>query len=399
MVVRHRQLTTASSWLADAAVREIDCGGLTALNLESLVDLAGGTAVLAAGGLLIGMAFGGFAQMSKFCLRSAVIEFSQGVLGSKVAIWLLTFSAAVMATQVIIAFGLLDVTGARQLAARGSLSGSIIGGLMFGAGMILARGCASRLLVLSATGNLRALVSGLVLTIVAQASLRGVLSPLREMLSELWTVQGGPSRDLLSLANDGPWLGLWLGVLWLACGLALARRARIGLGVGASAVGVGLTVASGWLFTYIVSQLSFSPVQIKSISFTGPSADTLMGLINSTSVPLGFDTGLVPGVFAGSLLAALMTGEWKVQGFHDGPGMWRYLIGATLMGFGGMLAGGCAVGAGVTGGAIFALTAWIALAAMWGGAIVTHLVVDGKPARSVPAGPMIDNRSTATEKG
>jgi uncharacterized membrane protein YedE/YeeE len=358
------------------------------LNLESLVDLAGGTVVLAAGGLLIGMAFGGFAQVSKFCLRSAVIEFSQGVLGSKVAIWLLTFSAAVAVTQAIIAFGLLDVTGARQLAARGSLSGSIIGGLMFGAGMILARGCASRLLVLSATGNLRALVSGLVLTIVAQASLRGVLSPAREMLSELWTVQGGPSRNLLSLANAGPQLGLWLGVSWLACGLWLARRARIGYGVGASAVGVGLTVAAGWLFTYIVSEFSFSPVQVKSISFTGPSADTLMGLINSTSVPLGFDTGLVPGVFAGSLLAALMTGQWKVQGFHDGPGMWRYLIGAALMGFGGMLAGGCAVGAGVTGGSIFALTAWIALAAMWAGAIVTHLVVDGEVASSVLGEPL-----------
>ncbi len=367
------------------------------MNLETLVDLAGGAALLSAGGLLIGMAFGGFAQVSKFCLRSAVIEFSQGTLGSKVAIWLLTFSAAVATSQALIAFGLLDVSEARQLAARGSLSGSIIGGLMFGAGMILARGCASRLLVLSATGNLRALVSGLVLTVVAQASLRGVLSPAREMLSELWTVQGGSSRNLLSLVNAGPQLGLWLGLLWLACGLVLARGARIGYRVVASAVGVGLTVAAGWQFTYVVSQFSFSPVQIKSISFTGPSADTLMGLINSTSVPLGFDTGLVPGVFAGSLLAALMTGEWKVQGFHDGPGMWRYLIGATLMGFGCMLAGGCAVGAGVTGGAIFALTAWIALAAMWAGAIATHLVLDRKVARSAQAEPSIDSGSTATD--
>ena len=50
----------------------------------------------------------------------------------------------------------------------------------------------------------------------------------------------------------------------------------------------------------------------------------------------------------------------------------RYVAGATLMGFGGMLAGGCAVGAGVTGGAIFSLTAWVALAAMWAGAALTH---------------------------
>jgi uncharacterized protein len=99
--------------------------------------------------------------------------------------------------------------------------------------------------------------------------------------------------------------------------------------------------------------------------------------VNSPSLPLGFDTGLVPGVFAGSLIAALIRGEWKIQGFHDGPSTGRYLVGAVLMGFGGMLAGGCAVGAGVTGGSIFALTAWVALAAMWAGAIFTHLMIDG----------------------
>lgn len=358
--------------------------------MEWLIDIAGETAVLAAGGLLIGMLFGACAQLSKFCLRSAVIEFSKGLLGAKVAIWLLTFSAAVAATQTAIGFGWLDVSTARQLATRGSLSGALIGGLLFGAGMILARGCASRLLVLSATGNLRALVSGLVLTIVAQASLRGALSPLREMLSELWTVPGGPSRNLLSAANAGTWLGAALGVSWLACALWLARRAGIGRHAGVSAIGAGLAVAIGWLFTFHVAQSSFSLVQIRSISFIGPSADTLMGLINSPSLPWGFDTGLVPGVFAGSLFASLLTGEWKMQGFKDGPSMTRYLSGASLMGFGGMLAGGCAVGAGVTGGAIFASTAWTALAAMWAGALVTHYVVDEKFSNSTAPGMPLD---------
>jgi hypothetical protein len=313
-----------------------------------------------------------------------VIEFSQGQFGAKVAIWLITFSAALGVTQFAIMAGLLDVGEARQLAARGSLSGSIIGGLMFGAGMIMARGCASRLLVLSGTGNLRALVTGLILTIVSQASLRGVLSPVRETLSELWTVQGGPSRNLLSMAHAGPWLGAVLGLAGLAWAFWLARRARVGIGAGLSAVGVGLAVFAGWLITYVMSQHSFNPITIKSVSFTGPSADTLMGLINSPSVPLGFDTGLVPGVFAGALVASLIGREWKLQGFQDGgPSMQRYAAGAVLMGFGGMLAGGCAVGAGVTGGAIFAVTAWLALVSMWAGALVTHLIMDGNVASGI----------------
>jgi uncharacterized membrane protein YedE/YeeE len=371
-VIEHRMSQHA------AASLRIDLSRPTGapLDIDSLIERFGDTAALTAGGLLVGFAFGACAQRSKFCLRAAVIEFSQGQFGPKLAIWLLTFSAALAATQMAIAVGLLDVSEARQLAARGSLSGSILGGLMFGAGMIMARGCASRLLVLSATGNLRALVTGLILTIVAQASLRGVLSPARESLSEIWTVQGGPSRNLLSLVNADAVLGAVLGVSGLAFAGWLARRARVGAVTALSAIGVGLAVFAGWLITYTLSQHSFSPITIKSVSFTGPSADTLMGLINSPSVPLGFDIGLVPGVFAGALIASLLGRDWQLQGFHDGLSMRRYAAGAFLMGFGGMLAGGCAVGAGVTGGAIFAVTAWLALAAMWLGALVTHVMMD-----------------------
>jgi uncharacterized membrane protein YedE/YeeE len=51
------------------------------------------------------------------------------------------------------------------------------------------------------------------------------------------------------------------------------------------------------------------------------------------------------------------------------------------MGFGSMLAGGCAVGAGVTGGSVFALTAWVTLAGMWVGAGLTDRLMDHKVAR------------------
>ena len=66
----------------------------------------------------------------------------------------------------------------RQIAAPGSLSGAAIGGALFGTGMILARGCSSRLLVLAAQGNLRALLSGLVFAVTAQSALSGLLSGL-----------------------------------------------------------------------------------------------------------------------------------------------------------------------------------------------------------------------------
>ena len=139
-----------------------------------------------------------------------------------------------------------------------------------------------------------------------------------------------------------------------------------------AAFGVGIAIALGWYGTYMVAMHSFDVVEISSVTFTGPSTDTLMGLVNSTQLPLGFGVGLVPGVFVGAGAMALLTGEAKIQRFGPDTPMEVYLVGASLMGFGSMLAGGCAVGAGMSGDAIFALTAWVAVGCMWVGAMATH---------------------------
>ncbi|WP_067338352.1 YeeE/YedE family protein [Stappia indica] len=355
------------------------------MDMTGLLETLGEAETSALGGLLIGVAFGVFAQRSRFCLRAAAVEFARGSIGIKVATWLVTFSCAVLLTQWLIFSGALDVSEARQFAARGSLSGAIAGGALFGIGMVLARGCASRLLVLSATGNLRALLSGLIFAVAAEASIHGILSPLREQVAGMWTVSGREALDLLLLLRLPQEAGLWIGLLFVAGTTVFAFRARLPLSGWIGAAGVGATVAAGWWFTYQLAGQAFEPMTVKSMTFTGPSADTLMLVLTPPGEALDFDTGLVPGVFAGAALAALLAGEWRLQGFHDGHSMRRYIVGAVLLGFGGMLAGGCAVGAGVTGGSIFALTAWATLFAMWAAAGLTDLVVDRMAERRATA--------------
>ena len=97
------------------------------------------------------------------------------------------------------------------------------------------------------------------------------------------------------------------------------------------------------------------------------------------------DIGLVPGVFLGAFLAAALTRELQFQGFEGAGNMQRAMIGAALMGFGGMLAGGCAIGAGVTGTSIFVGTAWVALTSMWVGAVATDYLIDQKGRAAVAA--------------
>jgi uncharacterized membrane protein YedE/YeeE len=301
------------------------------------------------------------------------------------AIWLIAFFAALLATQIAVLSGVLDVSSARQLAATGSLSGAIIGGLLFGSGMILARGCASRLLVLSGTGNMRALIAGLVVTLVAQASYRGVLAPAREWVAGLWTIAGGSDRDLAAMLGVSHGGVILFGIAGLALGVGMAFRTRVQASRIVAGAFVGLAVALGWWLTWLIAANSFEVVPISSVTFTGPSTDTLMALVAERSIALNFGIGLVPGVFAGSAMMALLSREWKIQRFGPDTPMERYLIGAVMMGFGAMLAGGCAVGAGVSGGAILSLTAWIAVAAMWAGALLTSFVMKGFQPSASPA--------------
>ncbi|CAN0590742.1 unnamed protein product, partial [Ectocarpus sp. 12 AP-2014] len=259
--------------------------------LESAVEIYGTKAVLLIAGVLVGVLFGVTAQHSRFCLRAATVEVAEGRLGPRLSVWLIAFSAGVLCVQSSIAFGWLNVIEARQLATIGSISGALIGGALFGIGMILARGCASRLLILSSCGNLRALVTGLVLTLVAQASLRGVLSPMRETLAGIWTVPGGGARNLLEILGLSAWHAAVCAAFALALSFAWAHRNAVKVSHALSAAGVGSAVGLGWLLTYLIAQNSFDVVTISSVTFTGPSTDTLMAFVNAPDIPLGFGMG------------------------------------------------------------------------------------------------------------
>ena len=344
--------------------------------METLIDTFGEPTLMLALGLMVGTVFGLAAYRSRFCLRAATAELAEGRVGPKLMIWLAAFTTAVVSVQSAIWIGALDVSNARQLASVGSMSGAIIGGLMFGVGMILARGCASRLLVLSASGNMRAIITGLVLTLTAQASLSGFLSPVRENLAGLWLVNGGAARALF--APESPLLPVAIAL----CATCLMAVLVFGPRLGAprsdlvGAVVVGLAVYAGWQGSYAIANASFEMVAVQSVTFTGPSTDTLMTLVTAPTMPASFGMGLVPGVFFGAMVAAFVMGEARIQRFEPNVPMERYLLGGVLMGFGSMLAGGCAVGAGMSGGAIFAMTAWVAVLCMWIGAMTTHVLLD-----------------------
>ena len=343
------------------------------MEFYALIEWFGDNGFAASAGLLTGLVFGVAAEQSKFCLRAAAVEVARFKAGPRFAIWLPAFSTALLWTQCLQHLDLIDLGQSRWLASPGTLAGAIIGGFVFGIGMILARGCPGRLLVLGATGNLRAILSGLVFAVFAQMSLHGVLSPLRNGISGTW-VTHGPNPNLLQNAIV-PGSGIFIAILFAAAALFVAFRNRVSASTLIFGCGVGFAVAIGWFLTYTASQISFDPVPVGSLTFSGPSADMLMFLMSSDTV-IDFDIGLVCGVFVAAFLSALVSKRLSWQGWDSARAMRRYLSGSALMGFGAMTAGGCTIGAGVTGGSTFALTAWVALFSMWVGGMVTDRLVD-----------------------
>ncbi|MRX51204.1 YeeE/YedE family protein [Paracoccus sp. S-4012] len=345
------------------------------MDLAAIAETLGDLPAAALAGLIVGILFGAAAQRSAFCLRAATVEFARGNFGPRMAVWLLTFSSAVVWVQFARLSGWFEPQTARMIAVTGSISGAIIGGLIFGAGMILARGCPGRLLVLAATGNLRSILSGLVFAVTAQMALYGMLAELRNRLAMIWTTPDGRNVELIAGLGLPEWTGLALGCVCAVLALYLAWKNAVGPSILIFGAGVGVTVAIGYFLTYSLSQVAFDPVSVTSVTFTGPSANTLMAML-APFQGWSFDIGLVPGVFIGAFAAAWIGGTLRFQTFESPGQTRRAILGAVMMGFGGMLAGGCSIGNGVSGSSIFALTAWVALFSMWLGGMATDYLVD-----------------------
>jgi uncharacterized membrane protein YedE/YeeE len=345
------------------------------IEFSLITDFAGDAGAAGLVGAAIGLSFGFLAQRSSFCVRSAALELVSGRAGAALPVWLATLGAAILATQYLVATGQIELTSIRQLSEPTSLSAAMFGGLMFGVGMALARGCPSRHLVLAATGNLRSWVVISVFALVAIAAIAGPLSAPVRWIAGLWTVSPDHS-DLLANLGVGTVAGMMLGgaILSVAITFAIRRRATSWSMIGG--IGIGLLVALCWGLTSGLSGHTFEPTQVESLSFTAPLANTLTYVVATGAKDLSFDIGFVPAVLFGALLAALLSGELRWQRFTSWQSTFRYIAGAALMSMGSVMALGCAVG-NLSNATVMIATSWAALGAIWLALILTERILAG----------------------
>ncbi len=317
--------------------------------------------------LALGLAFGALAQITRFCFRRMIDGDDRA---QAAGVWLTALAVAVLGTQAAVAQGWISFADHRFMASGLPVLAIVAGGLMFGAGMILTRGCISRLTVLTGSGNLRAALVLVVFAVVAHATLKGVLAPLRTGLSSV----------TLDVAPALPGSGLiWAGVIALAA-LAFALRSGNRAGTLILAAALGALVPLAWVGTGFVLYDDFDPIAMESLSFTAPATEALFYTVASTAVSPSFGLGLVGGVIAGALLAALIRGQFQWQSFETPHQTGRYMAGAALMGVGGVLAGGCTVGAGLSGVPTLSLAAILAIGSIGLGGWLTRAALHGSRA-------------------
>ena len=301
----------------------------------------------------IGACFGALARWSGFCMRGAVEDALTTPDAPRLRGFLAAMVVALVVVQALVWTGRLDLSKAVVLPMSLPWGGALLGGAMFGVGMVFTGGCGTRLLVLSAGGNLRSVISFLIFALVAYATIRGVLAPSRATLTNATTA--GLATQTLPLA---------VGAVFVVVALAIIAWRGVPARHLIAGVLIGLLVPAGYLASGVLGADDFEPLAVESVNVTRGGGDALVYLLTFTGAKLNFGIAFVAGILAGALAVVGLKRDFKLVGFERPADMLRYAGGAALMGAGGVLALGCTIGNGLTGVASLAPTSFVAVPAM-----------------------------------
>ncbi len=336
------------------------------------------TLVVLWAGLAIGGVFGVIAQRIEFCLTGGLREWWTEGRPHRACAFILAVATALLGTQALAASGLVPLDESIYLQPGFSWLLVPAGGILFGFGMMLARGCGSRALVLLADGNLRSLLVLFCLGVAAYATLTGVLAPWRVALADATTVAPAlPAPTLPGLFASwgaGPWVAHGFPAVLFAAALAAVALTRLGLRHAtreiAGAIAIGALIPAAWIATGYFGADDFEPAPVTSLTFVAPIGETIQYLMLATGTRLEFGVAVVFGVLVGSVAASVTGRSFELRGFETPGQMLRAIAGGTLMGIGGALALGCSIGQGLSGFSTLAFPALLAVAGIFLGAFL-----------------------------
>ncbi|GGA55010.1 YeeE/YedE family protein [Pelagibacterium lentulum] len=327
-------------------------------------------------GLIIGLAFGICGQLTGFCLMSGLRGWWVEGDGRKIRAFALAGAVAILGSQMLDALTPMSLTQSLYVQGTFSIPMVVLGGALFGYGMVMSNGCGARSLVLLGQGNLRSFLVLVCLGLAAGMTLTGLIAPLRVAGNAASSTGVGVSPanlpGLIGALGVDANIARWVLVALVSGGLAAfalkSAAFRADPKALSSGIVIGILIPAGWYVTGILGYDDFDPTPLASFTFIAPIGDAIQYAMLATGTRLSFGVAIVIGVFLGALASALLTRTAKIEGFTRPRSMIRYMLGGALMGCGGALALGCSIGQGLTGLSTLALTSFVAIAGILAGA-------------------------------
>jgi len=343
---------------------------------------------------VLAFVFGAVANRTNFCTMGAIVDISVFGDWRRMRMWVLAIAVAMAGTGILVAAGLIDTAKTIYTAPQVRWVSALAGGFLFGFGMTLASGCGSKTLVRAGAGNLKSVVVMLVLGVSAYMTLKGLFAVWRVNALDPWRFDvatlGAATADLPALATafGAPALAKLALPFVLAAALAAFvfkdREFRATPEMVAGGIVIGLVVVGGWYVSGHIGYLAEDPStleekffatnsgRMESFTFVSPVAYTLELLMfwSDTSRIVSFGVASVLGMLAGSAAYALASRTFRWEGFGSVEDVGNHIVGATMMGFGGVTALGCTIGQGITGVATLAIDSFLAPAAIILGCVI-----------------------------
>lgn len=311
-------------------------------------------------GFATGLVFGYVIQRGGFCLTRAISNVTLTGDHTILRAYVLALLVAMAGVQ------LLDVTGVVEIPVRPlHWVANIVGGLLFGVGMILAGGCSGSTWYRAGEGAVGAWVVLLGFAIGATVVGVGALDPVRRALQRPALRWNGSAPTLSSVTGLSPWIVIALlaavASVWLIRGRGEPEHGKWHWALTGAAVGIMITV--GWW----TSSFGDRPV---GITFAANTGHLFTYLLVGFPTRVTWSMVMALGVPVGAFVSARTHGEfrWKLP---PGWSLVKIFVGGLLMGGAALVAEGCNINQGLTNSATLAIGSLLTFAAMMGGAALT----------------------------
>lgn len=324
-----------------------------------------------------------------FCTMGAISDWVVMRDATRLRQWALAMAVAMLGFGLMAWAGWISPLNTLYASPNLSWLSAVLGGGVFGVGMVLASGCSSKSLVRLGAGNLKSLVVLLAMAVAAMASMRG--------LTAVWRVNylDPVNLDLTYGPFAGQWVAAFFGLslpvsmglcgvfvsfillVWVAKERSFNTAFNWIIGAGLGLVVVGLWWVSGVLGFVPEDPETLAPLflttqsgRMEALSFTAPVAFWLDAFMYYSDGSKRLTLGMVAvtGVLLGASVSALLEGSFRWEGFTQRADLVRHLLGGTLMGIGGVMAMGCTFGQGLSGMSTLNLSSLLAVLGIFAGA-------------------------------